>query len=163
MSILVGSVVRFWDWQWKLHYKAKALLLCRSSSDKEGATDKASESSTEQQEKKQTSGAQSGASSNAGGPKPYNMRNMIGLIGGVVVLIIVLAMPASDSMFGVAGKMVLKKGSPTVLQAGVKANVLVLNKKGEISDIPNPAAFMAWAKQEDPKAFKETTKKAKGM
>ena len=62
-----------------------------------------------------------------------------------------------------AGEILLKKGTPAVLQAGAQADVLVLNKKGKISDIPDPAAFMTWAKQKYPETFKAVTKKANSM
>lgn len=159
MSVLVGNLVRFWDWQWRLHYRAKELIMRRSDSEQ----DTASENSTEQDKKKQTSESKAGPPTGGNNNKPYSLRNMIGLIGGIVAMVIVFAIPAPDSMYGVAGKMVLKKGTPAILQAGATANVLVLNKKGKISDIPDPAAFMAWAKGAAPKVFTSTKKKAKGM
>ena len=157
MSVLVGNVVRFWDWQWKLHYKAKALILSRSGPGDSDA------GPAEQQDEKGPQGSASVTPPGANNNKPYNLRNMIGLIGGIVVMVVVFAIPASDSMYGVAGKMVLKKGAPAVLHAGAAAQVLILNKKGKVSDIPDPAAFVAWAKKENPKIFKATAKKAKGM
>ncbi|MBN2570130.1 MAG: SLC13 family permease [Deltaproteobacteria bacterium] len=158
MSVLVGGVVRFWDWQWRLHYRAKELIMRRSASDQNSV----SGNSKEEEVKKGNSESKVGTGG-GGVTQPYKLRNMIGLIGGVVVMVIVLAMPASDSMYGVAGEILLKKGTPAVLQAGAQADVLVLNKKGKISDIPDPAAFMTWAKQKYPETFKAVTKKANSM
>jgi len=103
------------------------------------------------------------APAKGGGAKPYGTRNMIGLIGGVIVLIMGLAMPASQSMHRVAGKMALEKAAPDVLKAGVAANVLVLNKKGKIKEVVDPAAFLVWTQKAHPKVYQATTTSAKAM
>lgn len=95
--------------------------------------------------------------------KPYTTRNMIGLISGIVVLVIILSMPVHNSMNYVAGKMALKQADKELLQSGSANDVLVLDKKGAVAEIPDTSSFMAWIKMEAPEIHSGIVKTAKAM
>lgn len=95
--------------------------------------------------------------------KPYTTRNMIGLIGGIIVLVIIIAMPVHNSMKYVAGKMALKKANTELLESGSVNDVLVLDKKGAVAEIPDTDSFMAWIKTEAPEIHSNIIQAAKAM
>ncbi|MBP6941331.1 MAG: SLC13/DASS family transporter [Syntrophorhabdaceae bacterium] len=163
MSVLLGTVQRFWDWQWKVHYSAKRFLLFRSSAVGEGGPGPGSKDMSGGAPAKAGGSVSPPSPAKEGGPKPYSKRNMIGLVGGIIVLIIGLAMPAPQSMYRVAGKMAIEKAAPEVLKAGVEANVLTLNKKGKVKEVTDPAAFLEWTKKAQPKIYAATKASAKAM
>jgi sodium-dependent dicarboxylate transporter 2/3/5 len=163
MSIPVNTMQRFWDWQWRVHYGAKKFLLFRSRTGNEGGSGSNAKDSPAGQPAQASGGASPRPAPKEGGTKPYSKRNMIGLIGGIVVLIIGLAMPAPQGMHAVAGKMALEKAAPEVLKTGAESKVLVLNKKGKVKEITDPAAFLTWAKKEHPKIYSTTKASAGAM
>lgn len=163
MSALVGTVQRFWDWQWRIHYVARKFLLFRSDTSNPDGSGSNSKNSSGVKTGTAGGGASPSSASKGNGTKPYNTRNMIGLIGGVIVLIIGLVMPVPQSMHVVAGKMAIGKASPKVLKAAAEAKLLTLNKKGKVKEITNPAAFLKWAKKENKKIYSATMKSAKAM
>ncbi len=163
MNTFVGALHRFWDWQWRIHYATKRLVcFCSSSADDRGFNSGVKSSP------KDVTGKAGGSVSppapvKQNGPKPYSRRNMIGLIGGIVVLIIGLLMPPPGSMYRVAGKMAVEKSSPEVINAGAEAKVLTLNKKGKVQEVSDLKAFLNWSMQAQPKIYKATQDSAKAM
>ncbi|MBW2004479.1 MAG: SLC13/DASS family transporter [Deltaproteobacteria bacterium] len=172
MDTITDGLVRFWDWQWEMHYRIKDFLKFRSVSKKkessymnssqisgEGGNKISAASPTEAR----TASPPGSSPKKEKGKEPYSLRNKVGLIGGVVVLLAALAMPPLLSMHNVAGKMALKSATPQLLQAGAADDVLVLDGKGKISKIPDTERFLAWSKPKAPKTYSAVAKKATAM
>lgn len=94
---------------------------------------------------------------------PYGLRNKIGLICGPLALLLILVLPPSAGMHSVAAKLVLNPEGPSLLHQGANDNVLVLDKRGKVSEIPDTREFLAWSKVKAPETYTEVRKKARVM
>lgn len=161
MEAVVNNLQRFWRWQWKIHYATKRLVRAHSKDEIKSHTKKTPAGSEKTEHK--SSIPPPAALPPKKEIEPYNLRNKIGLVGGVLVLFLVLAMSPLQSMYNVAGEIVLKSADATLLGEGAAAEVLALDENGKISEILNTQNFLTWLKSQAPKYYCKVTKSAIAM
>jgi sodium-dependent dicarboxylate transporter 2/3/5 len=162
MSLAVSYVQRFWEWQWRIHWKSKDIVSLFFSSSKDSSI----KGKSPQDSKPDASSPGHTSPTEDEEEKPhasYSLRNKIGLIIGPLALLILLILPPSAGMYNIAAKMTLKSADAVLLQEGAAINLLTVDKDGKLQEIPNTEKFLEWAKTKAPDVHSATMKKAKAM